>query len=1039
MEKSELKKMVLLFIGCLMLSTSALSASPDSHKRSTVKVDEIKRKSNSSGQSGKNRKPSYRQSDILGGTMEKKLIDGIDKTIRFLKKTANDLPSGSGARLEMLERILNLTLEQATYVAGEEQDIYDLRWKEWDSKGRKGREPFLDHSRSDEKWKHVYAYSRMIAKEYPSGRHTDQVTYNGAIALTFLGQESKAVREYLRIIKMFPSSPVAGDAHFSVGDYYFDRNKFSKALQHYRASIKFRRSQRYGWALFKLAWCYYNLGQYKQALNGWKKTIIYSDRSGDKSGQRLKEEAMRDMVFAYAELRQTEEAIQFYRKHGAEEFISRLLKLLAQTLSDQGKFSTAVNIWKKLLALYPDSEEAFDAQTEIVALTYEEKNYRSLWNEIEVLMKRYHPGSRWAQSLEKNDRERVAEAQKTIRKLLLYYPKMVHKEAQKKNDSMGYRYAKYGYQIFLRAYPKGYEVPEVMEYLADLEYFSGNYQEAGKLYLSIAMMGKDKAVTYTEDHKVRENIHQRSAKNMLDAYNKDLIPEMKVLLKLNPDFRKPERSLSQKAKNFISGCGYYIKWYPEDTKTAKNCEIFISDIYYKTQNKDMALKYLWMIAEKYAGQKEGYIAADNLIPVYQYDKKELYIAVNRLLSMPAYSSGKFGQKLLNLIRGMEVENIAQESSAIKRAKLYESRAMKHPKDKDADKFWNNAAVDYLKSGSVQNAMNAFRSMIRLYPSSLLYGPALLQLGQLSESTADYAEAARYYLGFARRFPKEASTAGALQRACLIQIATQPADATRTCIDFARRFPAGGALALEKLTQALWRQKDFGTMKKVLLNEYLGRFSLNAGQKIIAYYRIYSADKGRGAQAQAAATEIMKAAGSGAGVSGEALRYVGEIAFQQVQPLQQRFTNLRLSGSDVNQFQASIEGIFGALVQLEQAYGQVFRSGDAYWGVAAFAQLAYAYESFAIQLENPPDITGVQRKDLLAQLKASVDQVQAKAKELYSGGIQTARKFSIMSEWSVRIFDGINRVLKRNMSFDEWVSTPDFVGSEVSEPIRSGLL
>src|SRR5690606_36078547 len=146
--------------------------------------------------------------------------------------------------------------------------------------------------------------------------------------------------------------------------YYFDRNDFRSAMGHYKLAIKYRRSQRYGWALFKLGWCYYNIGQYDNSLKFWQRTIAHSDRMGGKKGLKLKEEAMRDIVFAYAELKKIDEAIRFYRRHSGEEYIAKFLKLLGETYADQGFFKQSVQCWKKLLSLYPTSAESFDGQKE---------------------------------------------------------------------------------------------------------------------------------------------------------------------------------------------------------------------------------------------------------------------------------------------------------------------------------------------------------------------------------------------------------------------------------------------------------------------------------------------------------------------------------------------------------------------------------------------------------------------------------------------------------------------------------------------------
>ena len=1016
-----------IFYSYFFISDVALSQKKKK-SQATVNVDIIKRKK-SKGK-GARAKPNYNLASVVS-TTERKLIKGIRKTLIFLKRTVNRLPRKSGARLEMLEKMINLTLEQAAYIAGTEQDIYEKKWKIWDQKNRKGREPQINNSRSNAHWMQVYKHSQVILKEYPTGKNSDLMAFNGALALQFMRKHDEATREFKKIIKMYPKSNIAGDAQFSLGDYYFDRNQFRKALGHYKSAIKYRRSRRYGWALFKLGWCSYNINQYSSALSYWHKTVDYSKKNDAKKNARLKDEAMRDMIYAYAELQKIDEAIRFYKRNSGDEYISKLLKVLAETFSEQGKFKKSIVAWKRLLRMFPGSSEAFDAQSEIIALTFEGQNYKNLWIELEKLQKQYSPGSRWAS---KNTSSRVKEAQVQMKKVSLYYPKVIHKSAQKSKSKRGFNEAKKGYYIYLKKYKQGKDNAEIMEYLGDIEYFQKNYKEAGGIYLSIVQLGKNKAFLYDDNGKPKKNIHQRSAKNMLDSYNKDFLPELKALLKIKPNYKKPPKALSKRAKNFIKACDTYTKHYPKDNKTVENCETFIGEIYFRNQHKKDALKYLWIVAKKHSKNSKGRTAVDNLIPMYKNDSPALVKTVQTLLAIPAYRKGKIGKKLKVLARGLQVEKISSESAPLKRAQKFEDHARKNPKDKEADKFWNNAAVDYLKAGSLSKALNAFEMIVKRYPKSPLLAGTIIQLGTLYDETMNYQQASKNYSLYAKRFPKAKEAPGALQRSCELQIAINPTKAITICSKFAKRYPTGGAAALEKLIDSLWREKKYSPMNRLILRNYIPKFRLSANQKIVAYYKVFKSSGSRSSRGEKARQNILGTARTARGISGEALRYLGEIIFSDVQALQKKFNRMRLRGGGPNQLQKSIESIFNSLVQLEKAYNKVFSTRDSYWGVAAFYQLGESFESFANQLKNPPTINGVKNSDLVKQLQPSINQVLGKAKEYYSTGIQTARQFTIYNIWTTKIFNGLNRVLKRKVSFAELIVDPDFVGSEVPSEV-----
>ena len=142
---------------------------------------------------------------------------------------------------------------------------------------------------------------------------------------------------YTQLIQKYPNSSIAGDAFASLGDFYFDRNDFQKCENKLYECYKVKKSKRFLWSQYKLGWCYYNLGSYKGSLNQWKKTVKLAKRKG-KDGATILEETLKNMVFAFAEVGQVNQAIAYYRANGGKQYIGPFLTLLAQILSDQGKY-----------------------------------------------------------------------------------------------------------------------------------------------------------------------------------------------------------------------------------------------------------------------------------------------------------------------------------------------------------------------------------------------------------------------------------------------------------------------------------------------------------------------------------------------------------------------------------------------------------------------------------------------------------------------------------------------------------------------------
>ncbi|MDD9951133.1 MAG: hypothetical protein OXT67_06160 [Zetaproteobacteria bacterium] len=574
--------------------------------------------------------------------------------------------------------------------------------------------------------------------------------------------------------------------------------------------------------------------------------------------------------------------------------------------------------------------------------------------------------------------------------------------------------------------------------MADIEYALSQFAQAGKSYEGIVDLGPKKAFI-RDDKSSKKNIHLRSAKNMLDSYNKQFERELQKTLKRKPNFKRPALALSADAKNFIRACEKYLKFYGKDLKTKKNCEVFTTEIYFRNQNRKLSETNLWNLIRTYPGSKEGRVAVDNLIFLLSDQKQRMEQSAHKILKIPAYRKGEVGNKLRALLSSIEVERVAAVKDPLKRAGMFYKLAVSKPKGKDADKYLNNSAADYLKANRIHDALKSLQLLVRLYPTSSFYKPALAQLGNIHHGMFNLAVSIPFFIKYATAFPKEKNAPAALQQACLNAIALGRQDATNICLDFSRKFPKYGQFAVQSLLSYIWRTQQTSLYYDILTKHYITTYKVSPSERLILYYRAYKmADAGSAIQKAAHAQILRLGRSSSRQLSGEALRYYGELIFNAVQPQQRRFSKLKLQGGTVDALQRSIEANFNSLLQLEASYKQVFATQDSYWGVASFYNIGIAYERMGELLKNPPAIKGVPRQDLVNQLDGSVQQVMNKAKEYYSGGLQAVRRYAVFNQWSVKIYNALNRVSGRANSMEEIVVAPDFIASEISADVQASL-
>ena len=125
----------------------------------------------------------------------------------------------------------------------------------------------------------------------------------------------------------------------------------------------------------------------------------------------------------------------------------------------------------------------------------------------------------------------MADTQLDIQDQMMYWASLTHQKAIKDNNRRLNQEAKKGYLLFLKYFPRSKEIVSVKYYLGDIEYYLKNYQEAGKYYLSIANLGKQRAVRFDAKKKKNTNIHKEVSIYMVNSFVKDFEPEFKVLKK----------------------------------------------------------------------------------------------------------------------------------------------------------------------------------------------------------------------------------------------------------------------------------------------------------------------------------------------------------------------------------------------------------------------------------------------------------------------------------------------------------------------------
>lgn len=985
----------------------------------------------------KKRNTAIFRSEIYFAAVEKKLIKGIRSTIKYLNSTLKSLPKNSPQRLGIMEKVLNLYIEQASYVASTEHSKYDRAWQKW-VRRKRGPEPRLNNSKSNAIWKVVIRVASQALKEFPRAKSGDQLLFSRAIAHTFINQYDRATGIFKTITKRYPNSNFAGESYFALGDYFFERSDFSKAIANYKYASKYKRSKRYGWSLFKLGWSYYNIGQFKRSLQTWRKAVQFSKQERSKNNIRLREEVLQDMIHAFAELDMLNQAITYYRINGSKQNITSTLETFANVFVGQGKFQGAINAYRKLLAMDPYYDSAPEINKEIVGLYNELGKKELMWKELGLMPARYSLSSSWARR-NASDRTLVANAQKTVKERILYYAKLAHVSAQKKkgNPMPLLQEAERGYKTFLRHYGDAQESLEIKYLLGDALFLQKKYVASANTYMGIVKLDRELAVIKYKNKKT-ENIHAKSAKYMLEARFLDFKPEFQTIIKYKPDHKKSPRPLSKKAKGFIKACNVYLSMYPKDSKKRKECDVHITEIYYRMNHTKEARVRMLMMAKRYHKQPEGIKAVENIIPLYSNDKVSMSRVLKQLLAIPNYKQGKIGAKLRKLHLGIKVDTISAVKGDASKAKLYEDLVNKNPKIDNADKLLYNSAGGYVNSGDFKSAIRVYSNLVKKYPKSKLAVEAVLRLAKIYDKNLQYRLAARYYFEYASRSPnKDKIYRSSLTRSCELKIFSNDNDMYSVCLRLLQIDKNNYKIVMQRLITTLWLERNFRSLQTLILGSYLDKIPLTLNERIIAIYYLYRSAVAQGRSAGSHANQIVATFKQNPNaVSGEALKYVGEIEFARVDSALKKFLSIKLRGGDVNTMLRSMQVKSMELVKLENLYGRVLKTKDSYWGVAALHQVAVANIHYSENLKNPPQIKGAKINDVKKQLAPQANVLNNKARKLLANAQNIIRRYQIASPWVARVNSQIGMLSARKRSFREWIDLPDFIGYEVSKLVRA---
>jgi tetratricopeptide (TPR) repeat protein len=187
-----------------------------------------------------------------------------------------------------------------------------------------------------------------------------------------------------RLLKDYPQTRYAAEAHLAFADYHFEHGQLADAEARYRRVLQFPKAPMYFYARYKLGWVQLNLGKHQDALEAFHDVAVATRRDPDRAP--LHRAALTDLVRAYAEVGNVHRAGDYFRKVAADR-APAMYELLADLYREHGKAEKAIYAYRELIAEVPASPNVCAWQHHVAeAMLTAGTNARRL-DEIERLAK----------------------------------------------------------------------------------------------------------------------------------------------------------------------------------------------------------------------------------------------------------------------------------------------------------------------------------------------------------------------------------------------------------------------------------------------------------------------------------------------------------------------------------------------------------------------------------------------------------------------------------------------------------------------------
>jgi TolA-binding protein len=956
-----------------------------------------------------------RSSDILinrGGGTKAEYERVLDQQVQELYKLTQRFKN-SPNRGELWLRLAELYVEKAGIVDSRHQDAYDQALADFKA-GKTKVKPILNTAEAKDFNRRAIQLYEWFERDFPKDEKMDQALFFLGYNYFEMGDTHKGAEYYIRLNKLFPQSPFVGESHFSLGEYYFENEKWTEAYKEYTYVIKDKKHRLNTFALYKGSWCLFRLGKNAQALSYLEyiiKTAKYESEVNSQSRRavnknRLEQEALRDIIIFYAEARPASDAIGYFRGLLGDGDIIPYLEKLAYYYSDKGGKDDSRDVFKMLIGEKPESPKAFDWQYQIVQNYFYAKNSPKFREELYAWIKNFAPNTPWYEA-NKANKELIDNSYKMRETTLRNYVMQQHQTAQNSHADLPMKSAYEGYGFYLEEFGNAPTAADMHFYFAELLYDMKRYDEAAVQY------------KWVVDNAPQSKFVDKAAANLILALEKS-VPSDAELQKRIVNTLEPQ-PLDPKVERFIKASQWYITKFPKAEK-APEIKFRIGRLYYMHNQFDEATRVFRDILTIYPKTKYSEYSANLLLDIFNLRKD--YAGLEKvgaeLLANQSIANSKVGSEIKGVMekasfkRGQDLE---VEKKYAESAQSFETFAKNNPHSELAVTAIFNAGVNYERAGMVTAAIAMYNQVLNSRDPKMESNKPKVHrlLAKLYQDAGNFEDAARLYKIAAAENPKDPLAPNFIYNTALLNEALGKNDAAihsyEEFIKMAKRKSETSDALYSVAT--LHRKANHITAALDKYKDYLESGANNPEKVVEAHYWISDLmrKKRQISESEAWAKKTIAVQRRLGGDKKVGAKYAAKLKFDEALKSFSEYKAARISANPAKQ-KETLDKKIAALGKLNKDISEVVKYDSAEEIVSSLSLLGEANLHMYESILNVPLPGGLNAEET-KQYKAGVEQMSspfvAKAKESFKLAVDRGWELEVYNEGYHIAMDQITRL------------------------------